>query len=88
MHPVGQRHQAESSDEGAIAMSFCCEGWCCQLVIVSGALLLEACRDGEILTASLDPLDSPRARAFELVSHPCCDLATHGGYAQACHPAQ
>lgn len=55
-------------------MSFTREGWHCQLVFLGSQVVLEAVQGEQRLSCSLEPGDSPRDCAFELISHPRCLL--------------
>ena len=49
--------------------------WTFQVVMLGSLLVLEALNGEQILSAVLEPMDSTRARAHELINRPCCALA-------------
>ena len=55
-------------------MAFTREGWHCQLVLHGSQVVLEAVQGEPRLSCSLQPGDSPRDCAWELISHPRCLL--------------
>lgn len=55
-------------------MDFIREGWHCQLVLLGSQVVLEASQGDQRLSRALEPGDSPRECAFELISRPRCLL--------------
>ena len=50
--------------------------WTFRIVMFGSLVVLEAFSNDEILSTVLEPMDSTRARAHELINRPCCALAT------------
>lgn len=53
------------------------ESWTFQLVFCGSLLVLEAERDGVLLSTILQPMDCTRTRIHELIRQPSCTLANH-----------
>jgi len=49
--------------------------WTFQVVMLGSLLVLEALNTEQNLSTVLEPMDSTRARAHELINRPCCALA-------------
>ena len=50
--------------------------WSFQIVMFGSLLVLEALQGDQRLSTVLEPMDSTRARAHELINRPCCALVT------------
>ena len=58
-------------------MKFMIQEWSLHVVLFGSVAVLEAVRGTERISTDLNPLDSPREVAYQLIDQPSCSLRCH-----------
>ena len=58
-------------------MEFMIQEWSLHVVLIGSVAVLEAVRGPERISTDLNPLDSPREIACQLIDQPSCSLRCH-----------